>query len=183
MKTFEWRKIKIITFQVQNFYDEFGRYAPEVIGAETNFPIDNVSLAQFTGGKFTMAIDDLHFKKALIAISGTDSIRNLEPEFLQRTHIMTYDQLVNDADTQLEIEKFQQKVFDFRTSGEKVFDIKFGDTLFLANEELVEDEDDTSDVGAKKIKLVAKNIEYSLTSPSSGVGGLTRRIVGSKRFV
>ena len=130
-----------------------------------------------------MAIDDFHFKKPLLAISGTDATRDLEPEFLQRTHIMTYDQLKNDVLTELEKEKFQQKIFDFRTSGEKMFDIKFGDTLFLANEDLVEDEDDTSDVGAKKIKLVAKTIEYSLTSPSAGVGGLTRRIIGSKRFV
>ena len=182
---FEFRNIKLISWQVQDFYDEFGRYAPEVIGAETSFPIDNVSLAKFTGGKFTMAIDDFHWKKPLLAITAPDSTRNLEPEFLQRTHIMTYDQLKNDGETELEKQKFQLKMFDFRTSGQSIFDIKFGDTFFLENEELVEDEDDTTvgETTKKKIKLVAKNIEYSLTSPSHGVGGLSRRIQGTKRFV
>jgi len=180
---FEWRNIKLLSFQIQNFYDEFGRYAPEVIGVEGESPIDNVGIVKIAGGTFKMSIDDFHFTKPLLAITPTDATRNLTPEFLQRTHIMTYDQLANDGLTHLEIEKFQLKTFDFRTSGQNMFDVKFGDTLFLENDELVEDEDDTTDVGAKKIKLVAKNIEYSLTSPAAGQGGLSRRIIGTKRFV
>lgn len=51
-------------------------------------------------------------------------------------------------------------------------------TLRLENDKLVSD----SDNGANTIKLVAKNIEYSITKPLSGPGGLGRRIQGVKVF-
>ena len=57
------------------------------------------------------------------------------------------------------------------TSGDDVFDIDFANSFYLENDKLVSD----SDNGANTIKLVAKNIEYSITKPLSGPGGLGRR--------
>ena len=76
----------------------------------------------------------------------------------------------------------------FKTSGNSIFDIRFGDTLFLKNTELVNDADyDETSLGAGNgtagtVRLVAKRIEYHLTKPSAGAGGITRSIKGIKRF-
>ena len=78
----------------------------------------------------------------------------------------------------MEIEKFQHKEFNIETSGDDVFDIPFGDSFYLNNAELVDD----SDNGSNTIKLVAKRIEYSITKPQQGPGGLRRRINGAKIF-
>ena len=95
------------------------------------------------------------------------------------------EQLKNDVKSQLEIEKFKHKEYNIESSGDDVFDIKFGDSFLLENDEIVnvpladreifiEDEN--------KIRLVAKRIEYSITKPQQGPGGLRRRINGSKVF-
>ena len=112
------------------------------------------------------------------------TLRNLEPAFLQRPNIISYTQLKNDVNTQLEIEQFKHKEFNFQTSGKDIFDLRFGDTFFLENNSLISDTDDTtySESSKKKIKLVAKRIEYHLTKPLAGSGGLTRSIKGVKRF-
>ena len=84
----------------------------------------------------------------------------------------------------LEIEQFKHKEFNFQTSGKDVFDMRFGETFFLENDDLISDTDDTTagQTTKKKIKLVAKRIEYHLTKPIAGTGGLTRSIKGIKRF-
>ncbi len=186
---FEWRNIKLICFQAQDFYDEFGRYAPEVVGQERSFPINNISLAKVFGSQFRMRIDDFHFKKPLLAIAKDTTNRDLEPEFLQRSHIISYDQLLNDAQTEVELQKFQHKSFDFRTSGKAIFDIPFGAAFFLKNTRLIPEAERTQsalgvqDGDPNTIRLVNKRAEYSITAPSSGVGGLSRRMLGANRFV
>lgn len=171
---FEYRNIKFIGIQLQDQYDEFGRFAPEF----NTLDFDNTGLIAALGGQATLKIDDFHFKKVLLVTSGQDTTRDLEPEFLQRGHIMVYDQLKQDVRAQLEIEQFRHKEFDIETSGDNIFDIDFGDSFFLENANLVSDADN----GANTIKLVAKRIEYSITKPPAGPGGLRRRIRGVKRF-
>ena len=102
----------------------------------------------------------------------------MEPDFLQRQNITNFVQLTNDAKSQLEIEKFKHKEYSIETSGDDVFDIDFGDAFYLENDKIVSD----SDNGANTIQLVAKRIEYSITKPASGKGGLVRRLQGSKIF-
>ena len=179
---FEWRNIKLVSWQVQDFYDEFGRYAPEVVGSERSFPINNISLAKVFGSNFKIRIDDVHFTKTLLAIANDATDRNLEPEFLQRDHIMLFDQLLNDAQSQVELEKFQTKQFDFRSSSKKIFDLKHGDALFLIKPRLINDQDDSTNPSDKKLKCIVKRLEFSLTSPPAGSGGLTRRALVAKRF-
>ena len=184
---FEWRNIKWITIHLQYGYDQFGRYAPGTRGVleESNF--NNTTYGKIVGLKFTMAIDDFHFTKPLLAIStgpfgtATDE-RALETEFLERPYISTFDQLLNDADTHFELEQFKHEQYDVHSSGDEIFDLKVGDGFFFEDSFLTNREDDSTAPGVKKIKMVAKRIEYSITSPGSAVGGLTRRVIGSRRF-
>lgn len=177
-------EIKYIGFQVDDFYDDEGRFDPQ----RNLQDMTNTGTFITSGGTIRMAIDAFHFKKVLLAITGTQSAQNIEPQFLQRPNIMSYTQLLNEAKSQLEIEQFRLKEFNFQTSGNNIFDIRFGDTLFLKNTELVSDADFTeSSLGANNgtagtIRLVAKRIEYHLTKPTSGPGGITRSIKGIKRF-
>ena len=171
---FEQRNIKWIVIQHQDQYDEFGRFAPE---GNLN-DLSNTSISAALGGRITMTIDDLHFKKALFVNTGTNSFRNLEPEVIHRQDIMLFDQANEVALSEFQIAQFQHKEFDVVTSGSSIFDIRFGDSFILKNERLVNNTDD----GANTIKLVAKKIEYSISRPSTGRGGLERRIKGVKRF-
>ena len=177
---FEFHNLKLISFQIQDVYDDDGRYNPE----KNMLAVSNFGITTTAGGVVRMAIDSFHFKKALLVGSGIQTTRNLEPTFLQRPNIISYNQLLNDVNTQLEIEQFKHKEFNFQTSGKDVFNMRFGDTFFLENEDLVLDTDDTTsgETTKKKIKLVAKRIEYHLTKPLAGSGGLTRSIKGVKRF-
>jgi len=173
---FEWRNIKLGGVQYQGFYDEHGRFNPgkAVIDADT----PNVTWAPILGETSTLELDGFRFIKPLLTTSGQESTRNIEPDFLQRPNITLYHQLQNDVKSQLEIEKFKHKAFTAETSGDHVFDIRFGESFYLFNSDLISDADN----GINTIKLVAKRIEYSITKPEAGRGGLRRRIMGSKVF-
>lgn len=179
---FAFREIQMIGWQIQDFYDEFGRYAPDIVGDALDFNVDNTSLAKIIGGSLALTIDDFHFTKPLLAIARVNNERNLEAEFRKRPHIITYQQLLNDAQTELEKEQFQLKEYQIETAGSELFALRFGDVFFFANDELVDNQDDTTDPSAKKIKLVVKHIQYNLTAPGTGEGGFTRTITSVKRF-
>jgi hypothetical protein len=183
----EWRNVRFIIIQYMDNYDEFGRYAPETNG-------EAPSLASWiTGALLTpsriqkLTIDNFRFVKPLLAraaqIDGSDPTtpdRNMEADFLQRPQISTYDQLLSEVKSQQEIEQFRHKEYTLSTTGTSTFDIKFADSFYYLNSKLVSDSDNST---SNNIKLVAKRIEYSITKPSSGNGGLRRRIIGIKRFV
>ena len=181
---FNEHSIKYIGFQINDFYDDEGRFDPQ----RNLQDMTNTGSMLAGGGTIRMAIDAFHFKKPLLVISDTQSVQNIEPQFLQRPMIMSYTQLQNEVNSQLEIEQFRHKEYNFKTSGNSIFDIRFGDTLFLKNTELVSDADyDETSLGAGDgtagtVRLVAKRIEYHLTKPSAGAGGITRSIKGIKRF-
>ena len=180
---FAFREIQMIGWQIQDFYDEFGRYAPDITGDALDFNIDNTSLAKIFGGTLAITVDDFHFTKPLLAIASTGTDRNLEAEFRKRPHIISYTQLVNDAETELEKEQFQLKQYQIETAGSELFALRFGDSFFFANDLLVNDQDDSTNPDEKKIKLVIKHIQYNLTAPGTGEGGFTRQITSVKRFV
>ena len=177
---FEWRNLKFISVFYKDVYDEFGRFAPEGNVGD----IDATGIQSAFGGTIELSVDSLHFKKPLLVSSGEQSgtaTREVEPAFIQRPHVILYDQLKNDAKTQLEIEQFRHQEYNIKTSGDDVFDIKFGDTFYIQDSDIVESgtNDDSKTAG---IKLVAKRIEYHLTKPTAGQGGLVRTIKGIKRF-
>jgi len=175
---FEWRNIKIFGVQLQSQYDKFGRFNPN---AQTVDEAGNsVTWSNLLGSTRTLTMDGFRFIKPLLATSGQDTTRNLEPDFLQLPNITVYDQLLNAAKSHLEIEKFKHREFNVESSGDEIFDILFGDAFYLKNDELVNDDDKSGE--DNNIKLVAKRIEYSITKTSGGRGGLRRKINGSKIF-
>lgn len=181
---FNDHEIKYIGFQFDDFYDDEGRFDPQ----RNLQDMTNTGTFVAGGGTIRLAVDAFHFKKVLLAITGQPTVQNIEPQFLQRPNIMSYTQLKNEVNSQLEIEQFRHKEFNYQTSGNNIFDIRFGDTHFLKNSELISDADYTeSSLGAGDgtpgtIRLVAKRIEYHLTKPTQGPGGITRSIKGVKRF-
>jgi len=177
---FEWRNIKFIGIQWLQPYDEFGRYNP----TKTAFANGDIAtlFSALAGGSVAISIDGFRFIKPLLVSTGGDTTRNLEPNFLQRPNITLYDQLTNDAKSQLEIEKFRAKIFNIETSGDNIFDIPFGDSFLLENDKIVQVDNPKATESTNKIELVNKRAEYSITKPQTGLGGLRRRINGSKVF-
>jgi len=177
---FEFRNVKFIGIQYQPVYDKFGRYNPGQ--ALVNENANSVQFNAILGGTKTILIDAFRFVKPLLVTSGQETTMNIEPTFLQRPNISVYDQLKNDVKSQLEVEKFLHKQFDIESSGDAMFDIKFADSFLLENDEIVFVASPNANETTNKIQLVAKRIEYSITKPQNGPGGLRRRINGAKVF-
>lgn len=177
---FEWRNVKLIGIEWLTPYDKFGRFNPtsSILDDENT----TVTLETLVGGEVNLYLDAFRFVKPLLVTSGQDSTINLEPTFVQRPDITVYDQLKNDVKSQLEIEKFQHKEFNLETSGDDVFDIEFGDAFLFENDNIVFLSSPNANESTNKIELVAKRIEYSITKPSTGQGGLKRRVKGVKIF-
>jgi len=174
---FEWRNIKMFGVQLQSQYDDQGRFNPGA--AAVNESGNSVTWSNILGSTRTLTIDAFRFIKPLLVTSGQDTTRNLEPDFLQFPNITVYDQLLNAAKSQLEIEKFKHKEFIVESSGDDVFDIPFGDSFYLLNDNLVSDNDNATN---NNIQLVNKRGEYSITKTPGGKGGLRRKMQGSKIF-
>ncbi len=175
---FEWRNIKMFGVQLQSQYDDQGRFNPGA--AAIDEAGNSVTWSNILGSTRKLTMDGFRFIKPLLVTSGQDTTRNLEPDFLQFPNITIYDQLLNAAKSQLEIEKFKHKEFNIETSGDDVFDILFGEAFYLFNDQIVSDDDKSGE--NNNILLVNKRTEYSITKPPGGVGGLKRRIMGSKIF-
>ena len=138
-----------------------------------------VILYSLLGATRTLQVDGLKFIKPLLATSGPITDRNIEPDFKQFPNIEVYDQLVNAAKSQLEIERFKHKEFNVESTGDEIFDVLFGESFYLLNTDIVSDSDNST---TGNIKLVAKRIEYSITKPLGGKGGLRRKMNGSRVF-
>ena len=175
---FEWRNIKMFGVQFQGVYDKFGRFDPgkNAIGGDG----DSLTWAELFGTNRVLKMDGFRFIKPLLATSGTNTTRNLEPDFLQFPDITAYHQLEGACKSHLEIEKFKHKEFNIESTGDEIFDVPFGDSFYLHNDNLISDDDKSGE--DNNIKLVAKRIEYSITKPMGGKGGLRRKIKGSKVF-
>jgi len=174
---FEWRNIKMFGVQFQGVYDKFGRYDPgkNAIGGDG----DSLTWSTLAGSNKVLTMDGFRFIKPLLATSGQNTDRNLEPDFLQFPDITNYHQLEGAAKSHLEIEKFKHKEFNIESTGDEIFDVPFGDSFYLENDNLVSEGEGGN---SNNIKLVAKRVEYSITKPVGGKGGLRRKIKGSKVF-
>jgi len=175
---FEWRNIKMFGVQYQPQYDKYGRFNPgkNVIDGDG----DSVTWGNILGSNRVLKMDGFRFIKPLLATSGQNTVRNLEPDFLQFPDISNYHQLEGASKSHLEIEKFKHKEFNIESTGDEIFDVPFGNSFYLYNDNLISDDDKSGE--DNNIKLVAKRIEYSITKPIGGKGGLRRKIKGSKVF-
>ena len=164
----------MIGIQLQEVYDDEGRYVP----SENRF--GNPYQSPFET-RIRLSIDNFGFTKQLLATSGTDSTRNIEPTFLERPFTTNYRQLKNDVDSQLLIEKFRYQAFEIEGEGECDPNLQFGYSFYLKDDKLVNLEDNGV-ADSNTIKLVAKRIEYSINGTTGGTGGFTRKILGVKRI-
>lgn len=178
---FEWRNLKLVSIQVQSFFDEWGRFNPlkEVTTGEFLNPQSQVPMF---GATVKLAIDALRWTKRHLASTGVETERNIEAPFLQRNQVWSYNQLKKDALAEQQINKFRHREYIITTQGK--FDIRFGDSFLYTNPRTVylDPADRGADEAANTIKLVAKKIEYSMTKVKDGKGGFIRRIYGVKRF-
>ncbi len=103
---------------------------------------------------------------------------------MERPYTTNYTQLQQDAKSQLEIEKFRYQAFEIETEGECPANLRFGDSFFLEDEQVVEVPSAEQGTGeaTNKIKLVAKKITYTINGTDGGRGGFVRKILGVKRF-
>jgi hypothetical protein len=187
---FEWRNLKLISIQVQSFYDDFGRYSPLKGLADLSGITDVQTQTPLFAATIFVDIDAFRFSKRNMAMAtattpnGTESERNIEAPFLQRNQIFSKRQLEKDALGEAQRLAFRHKDFVVGTQGK--FDIRFSDSFLYTNPRIV-----YLDSGAyalktgestNTIKLVAKKIEYSMTKVRNGRGGFLRKIYGSRRF-
>ena len=186
LEVFQWKNLKMISIQCQESYDGEGRF--DANNEQINNAWDMLNpLLSLTGGAYQnirLSIDNLHFSKQLTATSGKDTSRNVTPIFMERPYTGNYKQLKSDAIAQLDVEKHRFESFEIETEGECPDNLRFGDSFYLEDEDVVYvPADQRSDAEAEnKIKLVAKKIEYTINGTDGGRGGFVRRIVGVKRF-
>lgn len=177
LNVFQWKNIKLICWQWQEVYDDEGRFNPD---------LSKAWFGAFAGAAtIKLAIDAFSFTKPLLAVTPVVTDRPLEPPAMELPDVTNATQLNQIVNAQLDIEKFQHKEFTITTSGK--IDINFGDTFFLTDSKMVNDDDTrTADTGgtANTIRLVAKRIVYSITKkPGTGAQSFLRTITGIKRII
>jgi hypothetical protein len=172
----------MISIQCQEPYDAEARYVPSE--APWGSPTLNL-LANATAYRLKLSIDNFCFTKQLLATSGADTTRDIEPRFLERPFTTNFQQLQNDVDTQEIIEKFRYQAFEIEGEGECDPNLQFGYSFYLKDDKLINLQDKTDDGhsnGSNTIRLVAKRIEYTINGTDGGTGGFVRKILGVKRL-
>ena len=84
----------MISIQCQECYDAEERYSPSV--ARWGSPTLNL-IGNATAYRLKMSVDNFQFTKQLLATSGTDTTRCIEPRFLERPFTTNFQQLQNDS--------------------------------------------------------------------------------------
>jgi hypothetical protein len=191
---FEWRKLKLVSIQLQSFYDDFGRYSPlkgvvgldGVVDVQTQTPLI-ASSGKLVWDSFRFTKRNLAMAKASGSAVGEDAVetvRNIEAPFMQRNQVFSKRQLEKDALGEAQRMAFRHKDFVVGTQG--AFDIRFADSFLYTNPRIVYLDSTAYDLktgeAVNTIKLVAKKIEYSMTKVKNGRGGFLRKIYGSRRF-
>lgn len=191
---FEWRNLKLVSIQLQSFYDDHGRYSPlkGSVGLDGILDVQTqVPLFATTG---YMEIDAFRFTKRNLAMAkasdssvgenAVETERNIEAPIMQRNQIFSKRQLEKDALG--ESQRLAHRHKDLVVGTQGAFDIRFADSFLYTNPRIIHL--NASDYALKTgeavntIKLVAKKIEYSMTKAKNGRGGFLRKIYGSRRF-
>ena len=177
LEIFEWKNLKQISIQTQDSYDDQGRYRPE-FGR-----FGPIRLTPATE-RIYLYIDNFHFLKQLMAISGQNTTRAIMPEVMQRPFTTNYLQLKNDVLSQKEIEQFRYNAYDIETEGICDPNLKMGYSFYLEDDKLVSESQKPDNGGTvdNTIKLVTKKITYNVNGTTGGSGGFTRKILGVERI-
>ena len=172
LNIFEWKNLRMIGIQLQESYDTEARYD----ASQARYGNPQLNFATY---RLKMSVDNFCFEKQLLATSGTDTVRNIEPKFLERPFTTNFQQLQTDVDTQKIIEEFRYQAFEIEGEGECDPNLQFGYSFYLKDNKMTNLSDSGS---ANTIKLVAKRIEYTINGTDGSTGGFLRRITGVKRL-
>lgn len=144
LNSFRWRNIKKISIHWLGPYDDQGRFAPQ-FNITTLIPsiIDPGTLQPVGGYNIKVSIDSVQWAKPGLSISAPDTERALQPQFFYEPLITNKFQNDQANQAKLEITKFRHKQYEITSVG--LNDLRYGDSFFLENAKLVNDEDRTVD--------------------------------------
>lgn len=167
LEKFEWKNVRMCCIQLQEVYDDNGRYSPEgsrfMLGLAANCKL---------------SIDAFRFSKQLTVTSGQDSTRNIEARFVQVPQITNYQQLKQIVDAQLDIEQWAYKAYE--VEGEGRCDMLGGQSYYLTDAKLIDDDDKA--LADNTIKLVMKEKHHTINGTDGGSGGFVTKLFGVKRL-
>ncbi len=143
LNSFRWRNIKKIAIHWLGPYDDQGRFQPWG-QRDFLFPslIDVISGLFVSGFNVKLSIDSFQWSKPGLSITTPNTDRALQPEFYYEPLITNKFQNDQANQAKLEITKFRHKEFEITTVGFN--DLRYGDSFFLENENLVNDSDRTT---------------------------------------
>lgn len=175
LDVFRYENIKRIAFVWLRSYDDQGRYNAFLRNADLQGKADLI--LQPSNWTVQWSFDSFGFSKAMLSVTPPiDTGRLLQTNFFQEPIIDNKFQLDQTALANLDLTQFQLREYEVVTEGR--FDIPYGFTFFLKNEDLIIDEDLAGTPNT--IKLVNKKVKYVIDKPSQGVGGFIRTISGVK---
>ncbi|UVF62344.1 baseplate protein [Nitrososphaeria virus YSH_462411] len=167
IEKFEWKNVRMICIQLQEVYDDNGRYSPEgsrfMLGLAANCKL---------------AIDAFRFSKQLTVTSGQDTTRNLEARIVQVPEVTNYQQLKQIVNAQLDIEQWQYKAYEAEIEGN--CDVVPGESFYLTDSKLIDDDDKAA--ADNTIKLVLKEKHHTINGTDGGTGGFVTKLFGVKRL-
>jgi len=148
LNSFRWRNIKKIAIHWLGPYDDQGRFQPQG-NLDFMFPsrLDADPLVAITGYNIKLSIDSFQWSKPGLSLSAPVTDRPLQPQFYFEPLITNKYQNDQANLAKLEITKFRHKEYEITTVGFN--DLRYGDSFFLENPDLVSDGDrTTSDLDA-----------------------------------
>ncbi len=144
LNSFRWRNIKKIAIHWLGPYDDQGRFNANK-QLDFLFPslTDTLKGLFVDGYNIQLSIDSFQWSKPGLSLSDPVTDRPLQPVFFYEPFITNKYQNDQANLAKLEITKFRHKEYEVTTVGRN--DLRFGDSFFLENPELVDDEDRTTD--------------------------------------
>ncbi len=142
LNSFRWRNIKKISIHWLGPYDDQGRFAPQITLPFATTLFDPGTLLPAGASNIKISIDSFQWSKPGLSISPPDTNRPLQPQFFYEPFITNKFQNDQANLAKLEIYKFRHKEFEVTTVGFN--DLRFGDSFFLENSDLVSDSDRTT---------------------------------------
>lgn len=140
LNTFRWRNIKKIAIHWLGPYDDQGRFRPQ-LNTDLLFPsITDVFVGLFVDGyNVKLSLDSFQWSHPGLSVSPPDTSRPLQPQFFYKPFITNKFQNDQANLAKLEITKFRHKEFEITSVGKN--DLKYGDSFFLENPKLVNEDD------------------------------------------
>lgn len=167
LNVFEWKNLCKIGIQLQEVYDDEGRYKPQA----SRF----VTVPALSGEmEIDLYLDAWRLGKQHLSLTPTVSDFPKYPPFmnLDMSNTRQGDQAVLG---QLDIEQHRYRAYT--SESEILCNIDEEDSFYLVDNEIISDNDDSSG----GVKLVAREVDYTVNS-RNGPGGIRRKVLGVKRL-